>query len=113
MKSAIPKSPRPLQIRNPKPGLHPARLHGSFNFGIRTAEPKDVIENLLNRVATTQNSMEKLAQAQRTIGALMGFTAIGVGGCGSAFFHKDVFTRLAELTGETPDNLVTMAGVAR
>lgn len=113
MKTSIPQSPRPLPTRKAKPGLEPARLYGSFNPGIQPARPKAVIEDLLRRVAITADPAQKLMQAQRAIGALMGFMATNLDGCGNGFFHKDVFARLAELTGETPDNLVTMAGVAR
>ncbi|WP_341522975.1 hypothetical protein AABC73_06895 [Pseudomonas sp. G.S.17] len=109
----LPKSARPLPSRRQNPGLEPARLYGSFNSGILPADPMVVIEDLLRRVAITEDPSQKLMQAQRAIGAFMGFTAINAGGCGNAFFHKDVFARLAALTGETPDHLVTMAGVAR
>lgn len=111
MKAAIPKSPRPL--RKPRPGLAPACLHGSFNFGLLQVSPKDIIADLLIRVADAQSAPEKLVQAQRTIGALMAFTAANLDGCGTGFYHKDVFAQLAALTGETPDQLVYMAGGTR
>ncbi|WP_110949516.1 hypothetical protein [Pseudomonas bohemica] len=111
MKTSIPRSPRPP--RKIRPGYQAAHLHGSFNHGILHPAPQAVVADFLSRVAATEDSTERLAWAQRAIGALMAFTAINVGGCGTAFFHKDVFARLAALTGETPDQLVLMAGVVR
>jgi hypothetical protein len=113
MSTPIPKSKRPLPTRKLKPGLEPARLAGSFNPGSIFGDPKTIIDDLLSRVAITDVHSQKLMQAQRVIGALMGFSAINTGGCAAASVHKDVFNRLAELTGETPDNLVVMAGTAR
>lgn len=90
----------------------PARLHGSFNYGITQLSAEEVVGEFLRRVEITPDQPEKTMQAQRVIGALMALTALAAPGAGSGFFHKDVFRRLAELTGETPTNLVTMAGTA-
>jgi hypothetical protein len=43
----------------------------------------------------------------------MALNAAQVGKAGFVFFHRDVFSRLSVLTGETPNDLVAMAGVAR
>lgn len=90
----------------------PARLHGSFNYGIEQLSAEQVIGEFLRRVQITAVPSEKAMQAQRAIGALMALTALAVPGAGSGFFHRDVFRRLAELTGETPTSLVQMAGAA-
>lgn len=112
MKASIPKTVRPIPTRRPIPKC-PASLHGSFNSGSLSVDPKAVIEDLLMRVSLTEDRVQKLMQAQRVIGALMGFTAINVGGCGFVLYHREVFARLADLTGETPEHLVVLAGVAR
>jgi hypothetical protein len=87
----------------------PSKLAGSFNLGY-SESPEFVLNNLIRRVEMTVDPAERLMQAQRTIGALMGFTAYGQGGTG-VFVHRDVFRRLSELTGMSPDALVTCAGV--
>lgn len=103
-RKSIPKSKRPLPSS-------PSRLHGSFNGGLNTLSAPATVEEFLRRAELTADPDQRLMQAQRVIGALMALTSIGAPGVLSAFFHKDVFARLATLTDETPDALVAMAGV--
>ncbi|KGS16290.1 hypothetical protein [Pseudomonas coronafaciens] len=105
MKAVIPRSPRPIPNT-------PAKLHGSFNTGARSWTGGDVVAELLRRVELTPDPAERAMQAQRAIGGLMALTAIGAPGIGSAFTHRDFFSRLSALTGSTPDELVTAAGAA-
>jgi len=88
----------------------PSKLAGSFNLGY-SASPEYVLNNLIQRVELTVDPTERLMQAQRAIGALMAFRACGHGGT-SVFVNRDVFRRLSDLTGMSPDALVTCAGVA-
>lgn len=109
----IPKSKRPLPRRSFKPGLEPARLYGSFNPGINKKTASEVVSEFLRRAELTVDPDQKLMQAQRAIGALMALLAFGAPGAGLRDLHLDVFARLSAATGETPDALATMAGVAR
>ncbi|EIM16316.1 hypothetical protein [Pseudomonas chlororaphis] len=113
MNRPIPKSKRPIPARKPKAGLEPFRLYGSFNNGLSQLSVAQVVEEFLRRVEQTIEPEQRVMQAQRTIGALMGLFAFNAPGAGYAHLHKDVFARLSALTGETTDHLVTMAGVAR
>lgn len=88
----------------------PSKLASSFNLGY-SVTTEYVLNNLIRRVEMTVDPAERLMQAQRTIGALMGLTAYGHGDS-SVFVHRDVFRRLSELTGMSPNALVTCAGVA-
>lgn len=99
-------------MRAPTPNT-PAKLHGSFNSGLWRATGQEIVLDLLRRVELTPDHCQRDMQAQRTIGALMALTAFDADEVGSAFFHKDVFARLAKLTGKTPTQLVVAAGVAR
>ncbi|VVO22916.1 hypothetical protein [Pseudomonas fluorescens] len=102
----IPKSKRPLPSS-------PWRLYGSFNAGcIKRPSALEVIDEFLRRTELTVDPAQKLAQAQRVIGALMALHAFDAEGASSADIHQYVFGRLSVLTGETPEALVTMAGVA-
>ncbi len=105
MKASIPKSKRPLPNS-------PFRLYGSFNPGINKKNASEVVEEFLRRAELTVEPDQKLMQAQRVIGALMALLAFSAHGAGARDLHLDVFARLAKLTGETPDQLVLMAGVA-
>ena len=106
MKASIPKSKRPLPSS-------PWRLYGSFNAGlIKRPTVLEVVDEFLRRSELTVDPAEKLAQAQRVIGALMALHAFGAQGASSAEIHNHVFGRLSALTGETPESLVIMAGVA-
>lgn len=105
MKTSIPKSKRPLPIS-------PWRLYGSFNPGLKKQPVSEVVEEFLRRAELTVDPQQKLMQAQRVIGALMALLAFDAHGSGAADLHINVFTRLSALTGETSENLVTMAGVA-
>lgn len=89
----------------------PAKLYGSFNHG-RRVQPDAIMADFLRRVELTTDPVERLLQAQRTIGALMALVAFDANGTG-ALFHKSVFARLAALTGVSQVELVTSAGVAR
>lgn len=92
----------------------PMRLMGScWLVKMRAARPKEVIENLLSRVAETSDPSERLMQAQRAIGALMAFTGTHADDLCSVMYHKDFFRRLSELSGKTPDDLCACAGIAR
>jgi len=91
----------------------PARLHGSFNSGLHQPTAQQVVDEFIRRVELTTDSSQRGMQAQRAIGALMALTAFNADRAGNAFFHKDVFARLAQLTGTNPNELVTCAGVAR
>jgi len=91
----------------------PFSLYGSFNYGLTDVTAEDVVDDLLCRVEQERDPAKKLFQAQRTIGALMALMAVHVAGAGRISLHRDVFARLALLTGETPNHLVAMAGVAR
>lgn len=105
MKTSIPKSKRPLPNST-------WRLYGSFNPGLKKQPVSEVVEEFLRRAELTVDPQQKLMQAQRVIGALMALLAFDAHGSGAADLHNDVFTRLSILTGETPDTLVTMAGIA-
>lgn len=106
MKTTIPKSKRPLPSS-------PWRLYGSFNAGlIKRPSVIEVIDEFLRRAELTVDPVEKLAQAQRVIGALMALHAFGAHGASSADTQNYVYGRLSALTGETPEALVIMAGVA-
>lgn len=112
MKASIPKSKRPLPRRSAKPGLEPFRLYGTFNPGINIKTAPEVVGEFLRRAELTIDPDQRLMQAQRAIGAAMALLAFGAPGAGHRDLHFDVFSRLSALTGETPDSLVTMAGVA-
>lgn len=105
MKAVIPKSKRPLPSS-------PWRLYGSFNPILDRRSAPEVVEEFLRRVELTVDPAQKLMQAQRAIGALMALLSINAQGSASADIHNYVFRRLAALTGETPETLVIMAGVA-
>ncbi|YBU19177.1 hypothetical protein ACFZOQ_28040 [Pseudomonas aeruginosa] len=91
----------------------PSRLCGTFSSGLHVPGPQQILDDFLGRVEREPDPCKRLMQAQRAIGALMGLTAAQVRGAGFVFFHKDVFRRLSELTGETENALVQMAGVER
>ncbi|QIQ73209.1 hypothetical protein [Pseudomonas coronafaciens] len=105
MKAVIPRSPRPIPST-------PAKLQGSFNTGAQNWSSRDVIAELLRRVELTTDPVQRAMQAQRAIGGLMALAAIGAPGIGSVFTHRDFFSRLSELTGSTPDELVIAAGAS-
>lgn len=98
--------------RRPIPDT-PSKLAGSFSSGLHVPGPEQILTDLLGRVEREPDRAKRLMQAQRAIGALMALNAAQVGQAGGLFFHKDVFARLSALTGETPNDLVVMAGVAR
>ncbi|MED5607773.1 hypothetical protein VV867_08745 [Pseudomonas sp. JH-2] len=91
----------------------PFSLYGSFNYGLTDVTAEDVVDDLLYRVEQERDPAKKLFQAQRTIGALMAMLAMNVAGANKVSLNRGVFARLAALTGETPNHLVAMAGVAR
>ncbi|HCL3507555.1 TPA: hypothetical protein N2A76_006422 [Pseudomonas aeruginosa] len=91
----------------------PSRLCGTFSSGLHVPGPQQILDDFLGRVEREPDPCKRLMQAQRAIGALMGLTAAQVRGAGFVFFHKDVFRRLSELTGETENAQVQMAGVER
>ncbi|MDH1012323.1 hypothetical protein N5C80_26625 [Pseudomonas nicosulfuronedens] len=91
----------------------PFSLYGSFNYGIQNVAAEDVIDDLLSRVEQERDPDKKLFQAQRTIGALMALLAVNIADKNKTALNRGVFARLALLTGETPNHLVAMAGVAR
>ncbi|WP_407733052.1 hypothetical protein [Pseudomonas citronellolis] len=91
----------------------PAKLSGSFRSGLQVPGPEQILGDFLGRVEREPDPAKRLFQAQRAIGALMALNAAQVGKAGFVFFHRDVFSRLSVLTGETPNDLVAMAGVAR
>jgi hypothetical protein len=97
-------------MKKPIPNT-PARLAGSFQLG-EGCQPETILENLLKRAEMTADPVERLMQAQRAIGALMGFTALGHRAA-HIFLHRDVFKRLADLTGMNQNDLVACAGIAR
>lgn len=105
MRATIQKSKRPLPSST-------WRLYGSFNPVINSRSAPEVVEEFLRRAELAVDPQQKLAQAQRVIGALMALFAFGAQGFGAADLRNDVFTRLSVLTGETPDALIIMAGVA-
>lgn len=105
MKASIPKSKRPLPSS-------PWKLYGSFNPFFDKRSARDVLDEFIRRAELTVDPEHRLMQAQRAIGALMALTSFGVKEALSAETHQDTFARLSALTGETPDALVTMAGVA-
>lgn len=105
MKATIPKSKRPLPSS-------PWRLYGSFNPILDRRSAPEVVEEFLRRVELTVDPVQKLMQAQRAIGALMALHSFGAQGASSADTQNYVYGRLSALTGETPEALVTMAGVA-
>ena len=109
----IPKSKRPLPRQPAKPGLEPARLYGSFNPGVNKKAASGVVADFLRRAELTSDPDQRLMQAQRAIGAVMALLAFVAPGAGLRDLHLDLFARLSVLTGETPDTLVTMAGVAK
>lgn len=102
-------------MRTPQPPIPntPAKLAGSFNYGLLAVTPETIMDDFLTRVEREPDPIKKLIQAQRAIGALMALSASGVGRAGSVFFHRDCFARLSALTEVEPNDLVTMAGVAR
>ncbi|QLF92288.1 hypothetical protein HW090_03350 [Pseudomonas sp. ABC1] len=91
----------------------PARLYGSFNYGLRKADHSEILDDFVWRVEREPDVQKRLMHAQRAIGALMALTAVNFPGASCIFFHKDVFARLSAMTGATPDQLVAMAGGAR
>ncbi|MDY7560187.1 hypothetical protein QN382_19095 [Pseudomonas sp. 10B1] len=105
MKASIPKSKRPVPSS-------PLRLYGSFNTGAQNKYGLDVVEEFLRRAELTVDPQQKLMQAQRVIGALMALHAFDAPKISDTELHRAVFARLSVLTGETPDALVIMAGVA-
>jgi hypothetical protein len=98
-------------MRRPIPNK-PLKLCGSFTVFIGQPSVEEVIERFIRRVELTTDPTERLIQAQRAIGALMGLLAFNADGAHDIFFLKDVFNRLATITGMSPDALVTCAGVA-
>lgn len=102
MSKPIPKSTRPLPYST-------ARLFGSVNHGAKTPGPTAIIADHLQRVRDEPDANLKRVHAQRTIGALMALIALGKMKHDSYMVALEM---LATLTGETPDSLVTMAGVA-
>ncbi|AYZ87035.1 TPA: hypothetical protein L6A17_32330 [Pseudomonas aeruginosa] len=91
----------------------PSRLCGTFSYGLHYYGPQQVLDDFLGRVEREQDHAKRLMQAQRTIGALMALSAAKVSPACAWYTHRDVFRRLAELTGETENALVQMAGVER
>lgn len=104
MKASIPKSKRPLPSS-------PWRLYGSFNPFLDKRTAREVLDEFVRRAELTVNPEQRQMQAQRAIGALMALTSFGVKEALAAETHQDIFARLSTLTGETPDALVTIAGV--
>jgi len=103
MKTSIPKSTRPLPYST-------ARLFGSVNPGTKAPGPTAIIADHLQRVRDEPDANLKHVHAQRTIGALMTLIALGKMNHES---YRVALEMLATLTGETPDSLVIMAGVAQ
>lgn len=103
MNKPIPKSTRPLPYST-------ARLFGSVSHGAKAPGPTAIITDHLHRVRDEPDASLKRVHAQRTIGALM--TLIALGKMNHAAYWG-ALEMLAILTGETPDSLVTTAGVAR
>ncbi|MDN6859691.1 hypothetical protein QO207_24155 [Pseudomonas sp. CAN2814] len=90
----------------------PAKLSGSFDYGLGRPDYEQVMNDFLGRVERETEQSKRVLQAQRAIGALMALKAAQVGKAGFCLFQKDVFRRLAELTAVTPNDLVAMAGVS-
>lgn len=102
MSKPIPKSTRPLPHST-------ARLFGSVNPGTKAPGPTAIIADHLQRVRDEPDANLKRVHAQRTIGALMALIALGKMNHASYWAGLEM---LATLTGETPNSLVTMTGVA-
>lgn len=98
-------------MRRPIPNK-PAKLYGSFAVFLGQPSVEEVMERFIRPVELTADPAERLLQAQRTIGALLGLLAFNADGAHGFFFYKEVFDRLATITGMSPDALVTCAGVA-
>ncbi|MBX6922045.1 hypothetical protein ISE96_33500, partial [Pseudomonas aeruginosa] len=86
---------------------------GTFSSGLHVPGPQQILDDFLGRVEREPDPCKRLMQAQRTIGALMALSAAKVSPACAWYTHRDVFRRLADLTGETENALVQMAGVER